>query len=278
MLEDLYEKNKEHLSKSDLKIMECLMRNQEELQYMTTEELAGSLKISASTISRFWPKIGFQNIKDFKKSLREHQLSTPSGRLSSALNKWNDSDFSLSKLALQYNTYIEKTFSQLNPDTLTKAAQMIVSAKKIYFLAPDASVGLAAILQYRCRRLGLEFIPLKSGSELYESMINFTSEDLILMFSYSRLLTEIQVLLKHSRIIHYKTILFTDLLTQKELPAADLTLYSYRGEPNEYHSMVTPMTVIDLLIMRISQLTESSVEKLKCLEGLRNQYLSYIKR
>ncbi|MFR5601919.1 MAG: hypothetical protein ACLTKI_05990, partial [Lachnospiraceae bacterium] len=61
MLQTLFEENKEHFSKSDYKIMECLMRNQRELQYLSTEELTKSLGISSSTISRFWEKIGYHN-------------------------------------------------------------------------------------------------------------------------------------------------------------------------------------------------------------------------
>ena len=34
---------------------------------------------------------------------------------------------------------------------------------------------------------------------------------------------------------------------------ADLVLYSYRGEPNEYHSMTAPMILLDLLIMRLTE-------------------------
>lgn len=105
-----------------------------------------------------------------------------------------------------------------------------------------------------------------------------TTEDLVMMFSYSRILTEIQILLQHAGMVHYKTVLFTDLLVSPEIQQADVVLYSYRGEPSEYHSMAAPMVIVDLLIMNLMRERGDSVERAGYLEKLREKYAALIKR
>lgn len=278
MLEKLNHDNNGQFSKSDHCIMDCLLRNENELQYISTEELATKLGISLSTISRFWRKIGFKNIKDFKKYLRENASLTPASKISVTLEQWNNDGFNLQDLAHQYYLHIEKTLKQVKPEVLEKAAERIISAPKVYIFAPDGSLGLAEILMYRLTRFGIEFIMLKGGSAIYESMINLSRNDLVIMFSYSRLLSEIEILLRHSRIASYDTILFTDLMTSRHLDLAGTILYSYRGEPNEYHSMIPPLALIDLLILKIAQIKENSLEKMKYLETIREMYRGIIKR
>ena len=69
MLEKIYEEYKERLSKSDHKIFGYLLEHEQELPAITAEDLSRRLNISTATISRFWSKIGFQNLKDLKHNL-----------------------------------------------------------------------------------------------------------------------------------------------------------------------------------------------------------------
>lgn len=278
MLQKLYEEHKNSFSKSDYKIMDCLMKNQRNLPYLTTENLVENLGLSSSTISRFWEKIGFQNIKDFKDHVRLAEQSTPSARTSYALKRWHSEESHLKNTKNQYENHIMHTLDKLDPEVLNQTVHEMLHAKNIYLFATDASVGLADILIYRCRRLGITFIPIATGSGIYETMMNIGSRDLVLMFSYSRLLSEVQILLRHAKKVHYKTILFTDLLASPEIAQADITLYSYRGEANEYHSMVAPMTVVDLLIMKLMEKRPDAVERAEYLERLRENYANFIKR
>ena len=66
MLQELYEQYKDTFSKSDHKLIQYLLRNEEQLQYLTSEELSAHTGISPATVSRFWKKIGFQNLKELK--------------------------------------------------------------------------------------------------------------------------------------------------------------------------------------------------------------------
>lgn len=278
MLEDLYKDNLDHFSKSDHKIIEILMRNKDEIQYITSKELAIKANVSFATLSRFWGKIGFKNLIDFKNYLREKTHLTPASRISATLEQWNDETYNVGELLSKYQIHLEKTLINLSPETLKKAAECILSSSKIYIFAPDSSIGLAEIFIYRLNRLGLEFFIMKNGSAIYETMINISKNDLVIMFSYSRLLTEIEILLKHSQEAGYHTILFTDLITSKYLEIAEIILYSYRGEPNEYHSMMSPLALIDIIVLWIARMKVNPLEKMQYLEHIREKYSGLIKR
>ena len=95
MLEKIYEEYKERLSKSDHKIFGYLLEHEQELPAITAEDLSRRLNISTATISRFWSKIGFRNLKDLKHNLYEKQESTPYSRMNAALSQWKECGISL---------------------------------------------------------------------------------------------------------------------------------------------------------------------------------------
>ena len=253
MLEKIYDKYKEGLSKSDHKIFGYLLEHEQELPGITAEDLSKRLGISTATISRFWSKIGFQNLKELKRSLYQRQEATPYSRMNAALSQWQESGLDL-------------------------ASELLIKARQVYLFAPDVSRGLGNILQYRLLRLGIRLISLPGGSQIYDSMVNLKSGDLVLLFGYSRLLSEVRILLSYSREAGYKTILFTDLLTGEFLSQADLVLYTCRGEPNDYHSVAVPVLLLDLLIMKTSQALDGGLEKAKQLQKLRETYGGLIRR
>lgn len=278
MLQELYERYKESLSKSDHRIFGFLLEHEQELHLITSEDIAGNLGISPATISRFWPKIGVKNLKELKWFLYQTQTATPLSRINGALSQWGEQDITPDLVIERISAYMEKTFRVVTPEMMDRAVDMILQAKHIYLFAADAAAGVGDILTYRLQRLGILVTPLPTGSQIYDAMVNIQKGDLLLLFGYSRLLTEVQILLSYSRQAECSSILFTDLMAHEALSSADLILYSYRGEPNDYHSMGAPVMLTDMLIMKIIQAMGGGLDKAKKLENLRKQYAHLLQR
>ena len=260
MLQELYEQYKDTFSKSDHKLIQYLLRNEEQLQYLTSEELSAHTGISPATVSRFWKKIGFQNLKELKMKRFEETASLTED------------------LKMHFGNNTAKTLDRMDPALPARAADLLLQAQHVYIYAPDASCGLASIFCYRARRLGIQPVLLEGGSAIYEYMVNITGNDLVLLFSFSRLLGETRILLDHCNKINCPVILFTDLFaTQEEMPSR-LTFYCYRGEPNEYHSMTVPLLVLDLIILNLMQASKNSLTSSHYLEKLRAEYAQIIRR
>lgn len=278
MLQELYGKYSHGLSKSDHKLFSYLLEHQQEIPVITTEELSEKLSVSRATISRFWSKIGFRNLKEFQKFVFGHQEATPYSRISASLSRWEAEGISPDSLTEHVTACMQQSFSVTSPEHFDLAAGMLLSARNIYVYAPDSSQGLECVIRYRLQRLGIRILHLPSGSQIYDAMVNLGSDDLVILFGYSRILAEEKILLAHSRIAGFRTILFTDLMAAPELDQAGLVLYCSRGEKNGYHSMAVPMILTDLLIMTVYQKAGNSRERAKELEALRERYRSLIRR
>ena len=197
MLSEIYEMYKETLSKSEHRIFSYLLEHEQELPVISSDDIARQLGVSTSTISRFWTKIGFKNLKDLKRAVYENQSATPFSRLSGALSQWGEEGVTLDFLMDRMSRYMEKTFRVVTPQMLDQAVQMILEAGQIYMFAPDASRGIGALLQYRLRRLGIRIEVLPSGSQIYDFMVNLKEGDLLILYGYSRILTEARILLEY---------------------------------------------------------------------------------
>ena len=179
---------------------------------------------------------------------------------------------------MHFGNNTAKTLDRMDPALPARAADLLLQAQHVYIYAPDASCGLASIFCYRARRLGIQPVLLEGGSAIYEYMVNITGNDLVLLFSFSRLLGETRILLDHCNKINCPVILFTDLFaTQEEMPSR-LTFYCYRSEPNEYHSMTVPLLVLDLIILNLMQASKNSLTSSHYLEKLRAEYAQIIRR
>ena len=278
MLSEIYEMYKETLSKSEHRIFSYLLEHEQELPVISSDDIARQLGVSTSTISRFWTKIGFKNLKDLKRAVYENQSATPFSRLSGALSQWGEEGVTLDFLMDSMSRYMEKTFRVVTPQMLDQAVQMILEAGQIYMFAPDASRGIGALLQYRLRRLGIRIEVLPSGSQIYDFMVNLKEGDLLILYGYSRILTEARILLEYGARTGCRSILFTDILAGDLLSQADLVLYSFRGEPNDYHFMGVPVILTDLLVTKTIQALGGGLEKARKLEDIRSQFSGLLKR
>ena len=109
-------------------------------------------------------------------------------------------------------------------------------------------------------------------------MINIKEDDLVIIFSYSKILSEVHVLLEQSRIVPYDTIVFTDLISSKLNDYSALILYSYRGESTEYHSMVSSLSLLDCIILELAMKKSNSINNIESLNKVRANYSNYLKR
>ncbi len=266
------------LSASDKLILEYLLCNYDTASMETATDIADKIGISYATISRFWNKIGFRNMKEFKKALIQSKDTTPVSKIKNTLARLHDEDATISEIISRNIATIHKTLDFLSPAEIDSAAALMIEAAKLYVFAPDASLGIADILRYRLRRFGIELILIEGGSSVYEYLLNIAKKDVVLIFSYSRVISEVSILLEHQKEAGYGTILFTDMLTNGLSCNPSSTIYCYRGEPTEYHSMVAALSVIDCLVLKIAMKKENSIDCIDRLNKIRTQYSEYIKR
>lgn len=182
------------LSPSQLKIADFIERNPEEMLFMTEQEIADRLGTSIATVSRFWRAVGHENAKAFAEAAGVLGLDACSetGKTISRL----DASSLPAKMLEQAKHHLQDTMEKNRPDELEEAARLMASARRVYVHAPGPSLSLGELLSYRLSRFGMSVrIMAGSGHELLESLAHVEREDVVLLFSFTRMLPETEVIL-----------------------------------------------------------------------------------
>ena len=215
-------------TKSDEKILEFMESHTDEFLFMSIGEVAKRLEVSEATISRAARHLGYRDFKEMKNEIIG-QFAMQQECLSSTLENFDQKEFS-------------------------KAVSQIQSARNIYIHGKNASASSAQLLFFRLRRLGYKvFMVPSGGSEVIEGIVHAGEGDLVIIFSYSKVSVEGKMILEYAKTAGYTTMAFTSRLYAPQEQRADINLYVYRGEKEEFHSMTAPAAMIDALILALSE-------------------------
>lgn len=259
------------LTRAEQKILDYINTNTDAFLFSSIGQLAQRLGLSDATVSRFARHVGCTDFKELKTMVVE-QSAGPAAKMAGTLSQ--DGVFSPAAWLERQQLYLQKTASQLNQEEFDRAVEALVSARQIFLHGKNASSSLAQMLTFRLRRLGLPVSPLPSGgSELLEGLLQARKQDLVVMFSFSKLSREGRIILEHSRIAGYQTLAFVSRTCIPSEEQADISLFSYRGEGKEYHSMAAPTALLDALTVAVTgQLGQQGADTLDRLHQMKSSY------
>lgn len=259
------------LTRAEQKILDYINTNPDTFLFLSIGQLAQRLELSDATVSRFARHVGCTDFKDLK-SLVMEQASGPAVKMAGTLSR--EDAFSPAAWLERQQLYLEKTARQLDRAEFDRAVEAIAAARQIFLHGKNASATLAQMLAFRLRRLGLQVSLLpSSGSELLEGLSQAGEGDLAVMFSFSKLSREGQVILDHSRHVGCRTLAFVSRTCVPPQEQADITLFAYRGEEKEYHSMAAPAALLDALVVAVTQqLGSRATTSLQRLHQLKRSY------
>ncbi|MGG6309199.1 MurR/RpiR family transcriptional regulator [Paenibacillus macerans] len=270
---------KAKFSAGHLKIVDFIERHPDEVLFMTEQEMADRIGTSIATVSRFWRAAGYENGKDFRLKLRLALDKTPAHKLEATISQLDPSSLPL-KMLEQTNVHMRETAEQTDPEELKRAASLMAGARRIYVYAPGPSVALGELLFYRLSRFGMSVrMMAASGHELLESLAHVQREDAVLLFNFTRLLPETEVILDCAKRIGCSVVMVTDREEFRYGSQADAAFHVSRGDMGEFHSMVTPLLLIEQMILSIGLLNKEKVlAKLEYLGELRARYADKLPR
>ena len=261
------------LTRADNRILDYISGNVEVFLFASIGELARQTGVSEATISRFVRHMGCADFKELKRLVMEQTSGEgPAAKLAQTLG---DKDgFTAGSFIRLQQLYLEKTLEGLSEEEFQAAGEAVLGAHRVFIHAKSASASLGRLLLFRLRRLGIEALLLPSGgSELLEGLAQVREDDLVLMFSLSKVSREGRIILDYSRQVGYGTAAFVSRSFIPEDERADIHLYAYRGEEKEYHSMTGPAVLVDALVLYIShQMGAQAIQNLSALHKLKNKY------
>lgn len=265
------------LSKNEKIIYDFLLSKRESIFMYTEIDISRLTGVSQPTVSRFWKKIGFNNLKEFKEKIKESNTSSPSKKFKSILNcdKFHYKNYVKHSISL-----IKESADKLSEEDFNKALEFFIESKNIYTHGIGPAEFLSNLLIFRLKRFGLNINALPSnGQEIYEGLIHTEKGDLFVLFLFSHYHPETYVILDYAKKNNIKVILITDIMIKPIDSDNVITIYVSRGELFEFHSLTGPLFLIESLIVSIGMLREDqSLDKLRKLEKLRKGYEDFIPR
>ncbi|RDW17056.1 MurR/RpiR family transcriptional regulator [Oceanobacillus arenosus] len=269
----------ETMTPNQFKMADYIQKNLKHVLLSTEQEISDALQISIASVSRFWRIVGYKNFKEFKTNMRKQLDISPAGKMENIMNHVEGQELEHHNLNVSID-HLQKTIEHFSQAAFNKTVELLTAGKKIYVHSPGPSQGLGELMSYRLLRFGLALHPLnKGGSEILEDLLHMTKDDVIVVFSFVRLLPEAQVILEHAKEVGFKTIIITDQLVSSFANGADAVLFASRGEMWEFHSMVAPTFLIENLIIAIGMKNkEENLQRLEMLSDMRNKYASELPR
>ncbi len=254
--------NYNQLTKSEKRIANYLNKYQDEAAFLPAGEIASRLHLSEATMVRFARSLGFESYPALRTLLQDnfrHRV-THSTRLRSRLNELRESGGIFDRLVTSEIDYLTEALQSLDRQALDAAVELLRTHFRVFVFGLGPSVSLVDLLEIRLTRSARHVIPLKtSGREMLEPLLLMNRDDLLIAFGFYNLTPNLQMVLEHANRNNTPVILITDTLGPLVMKQVNVLLSARRGPVSAYHSLTVPMTIINTLLLMLSQVDESHV-------------------
>jgi DNA-binding MurR/RpiR family transcriptional regulator len=143
------------LTPSDKLIAEVIHNTFNEIPFLTIHQLAGKIDSSATTISRFVKKLGYDSFRDFKYDIVKDTSGSFIEIFEPIASKDNPDEI-INKIFNVYIDSLRDTRKLLNFDDVISAANLMVKAKRLIFIGIGVSGQVAHIAAQRFSHLDFQ--------------------------------------------------------------------------------------------------------------------------
>lgn len=273
---ELVRQHFDSLTKSEKRIARYLLRNQDEVAFLSAAELAARLELSEATAVRFAQSLGFSGYPEMRAALQSSFRSrvTHSVRLRARLeNSRQDGDI-FERLTSSEIDHLTQALRTVDRAAIHQAVNLLRERERVFVFGIGPSISLVDLLEIRLRRFGRHVIPLTTtGREMLEPLLLMTGADLLFAIGFFDVTPALQLVLDHARACGSVSILLTDTLGSIIGNKADVVLAARRGPISAFHSLTVPMTIINTLLLALAQTDqERAMSNLDRLDELRRTY------
>ena len=184
---DKLEKPSFKVTKSDKLLIKYIQENIEDVSYMPISQIAKESNIGEATITRFSKKMGFGSLQDFKVTLaQEISISNKSKTIINSNIENDEPAIDTAKKLLSSNiTTLEKTVDLINNQDIHNCANMIINARRIYFVGIGYSGIIAQDSNYKFMRIGLNCVSFDSSHTMIMMASIMEKDDLLIAISHT---------------------------------------------------------------------------------------------
>ncbi|CEQ24446.1 RpiR family transcriptional regulator [[Clostridium] sordellii] len=175
------------VTKSDKILIEYIKNNIKDVFYKPISQIAKESNIGEATITRFSKKMGFNGLQDFKVTLAQEisSLSKNKNIINSNIENNEPVVDTAKKLLISNINILESTVDIINGQDIHKSSQLIINAKRIYFVGIGYSGIIAQDSNYKFMRIGLNCVSFDSSHTMIMMASIMEKGDLLIAISHS---------------------------------------------------------------------------------------------
>lgn len=243
-------------TKSDRVLIEYIKENIEDVVYKPISQISKESGIGEATITRFSKKMGYSGLHDFKVTL-SREISGLKNR--NIINKSIENDEgvmeSARKLFDSNIRILENTFNIIDGNDIEKATDMIINAKKVFFIGIGYSGMTAEDSNYKFSRIGFNCMAIGSSHDMIMMAALMDEDDVVVAISHSGETDETVKAVSIAKANGARVISVTEDKSSRLRDVSDVSLRYFSGESiletGSISSKLAQFFIIDLVYTQV---------------------------
>jgi len=264
-----------HASNTEREIIQFILKSPEDVSVMSVRELARVTFTSPSTVTRFCKKTGFNDYKDFQRSLMYENAMRKEAITdkNSEIKKDDSIEQLVNKIIYKSIVSLEETKSLIDLEILDGSVSVIQKAKRVAFFGMGASLLVAKDACLKFMRVNKVCIVNEDFHAQLVQAKNMTNEDAAIIISYSGMTRE---MVECAEILKDVGVPIIAITCYHESPLSKISDYNLYVTATEFEfrtgklgSRLSQLAVIDMLYVLYVQKNYEI-----CMDSLRKTYIS----
>ena len=249
---------------SEKKVSDYISGQRKKVQYMSISELAEACDVAEATISRFCRRLGYKGYNAFKLAIAN--ASEKEKTVYHIDNNSSLEDIAKNRCAVNINA-IEQTLAIINPDSVKKAAAVLLESQKVLCMGQGGSAIIAEEAAHLFSMGFSNFYPVVESHMQMIAAAGLSEKDCVLYFSYSGSTQDVADSIAVAKKHNAKVVLVTRFPKSPGAMKADVVLLCGAKEsPLEHGSVearISQMYLMDVLYYQMCAMDPERVTQHK---------------
>jgi len=267
-------------SKGQTRIARYVTENADKAAFMTASKLGQKVGVSESTVVRFALELGFEGYPEMRKALQEmiRNRLTSVQRIEVAKTVIGERD-TLAAILNSDMDNILRTQNALERKDFDAAVEALLDARHIYILGTRTSAALSMFMGFYFNLLfeNVKVLYENTAGEIFEQILRIGPGDVFVGISYPRYSRRTVKAVRFARERGATVLALTDAQTSPIAEMADITLLARSDMVSFVDSLVAPLSLINALIVAVSDRKPGVEGTFNELEKVWNDYEVYEK-
>lgn len=257
------------MTKTERQTAERFFEHPDEFAFLTLDKLAQKVPTSTATVIRFCRRLGYFGFKDFQEALRESMTAQSSLPFRLQHNRLTQSDQLLNRVVTDGIQVIHQTFSELSPELLSAAVDLLEEGRRVFTFGLRESYALAHYTYTRLITVRSSVQILDAGFHtMLEPLLDLTAEDVCVCFLFHRYTEQSMRILPLLKATGASILLITSEPCDGQIAAcADVCLPCHVENNGIKNTYLAPMTLVDYFCNALGQ-ADSTDGRLDRIESL----------